>query len=272
MDYATECVYCHNALQPLTTVSDESIPTQAQHIVSEYPEQVQYPQQQTSPQAIQGPSPQYKFKADFAGQEITSEKEKPKLLIVSVVAVVVIIVIITVSVLFLFPTDDSSPDDVSVAKQSEIAPNTLVSAKQLSDDWNSRSGQFIGLDNRDIITIHDKINEIEYVQQTDLAYGDVNWTIITFQSTNTVSISNFYDDGFPLSERWGLIIFEGDLTGDYKKGDWVDVQLNIEETVAYGKKAEFPDWYVCFCEASEGKIDYDEVYGLDSSRIYHTIE
>lgn len=194
----------------------------------------------------------------------TAPKKSKKGLVIAVVLVVVILIVATLAYLFVFMPSDEE-------EEGEVKPGAAVTAKELFDDWNLQTGRFKGLDDGDTIIIRDIINEIEHLGAGGSGYGDVNWTIITFESTGT-TLEDFLSGYIDPVDILGIMIFSGNLTGDYQEGDKVDVQLKIVDYTIEGQTAELPEWYVDIMDAYAGTIDFEDIEFPDSSAISHTSE
>jgi hypothetical protein len=177
----------------------------------------------------------------------------------AIVMAIVLVLSIAAAVILLSPPEDD--DDNGKL-------GSTVTAEELCDDWSLFRGTFRSWDDGDKVTIRDKISDIDYIS-SNLQYGDVNWTIITFESTS-ITVDDFYNKDIPEGELWGMMIFDGDLTDEYDIGDSVEVEITITEYEVEGDTAEIPVWYVEIMEASKGNIDYTEINFPGSNRIKHT--
>ncbi|UCG69402.1 MAG: zinc ribbon domain-containing protein [Thermoplasmata archaeon] len=220
--------------------------------------------QQTAPQQPQA-QPQYApYTQPGAQAPPTPPKKSKKGAIIAIVTVVVILLIASFAYLLFFKPEE---DDKEI-----VRPGATITAKQLGEDWHPFSGTFGGLDDGDTIIIRDKIKEIEHVGIGSSIYGDVNWTLITFDSTG-MTLEGFYSGDYPSTDLFGLMIFSGNLTSDYQPGDQVDVDLTIVDyTIVEDQIAELPEWYVDIMEAYQGNIAFEDIEFPDSSTISHTGE
>ena len=229
---------------------------QPQQQYQQQPQQ-QY-QQQPQQQYQQQPQQQYQPTAQAPSTPPTKSKTPMIIAVVCVVAVVIIALLAYIFVLAPGGEEDGY-----------IKPGSTVTAEELADDWNPVSGQFKGLDDGDTITIRDEISGIEHIGGGSSYYGNVNWTIITFESTG-MTLSKFWTGAISeASDIFGLIIFSGNLTSDFEVGDLVDVELTIVDYELGGQTAELPDWYVDMMDASMGYIDFEDIQFQDSSTISH---
>jgi hypothetical protein len=145
---------------------------------------------------------------------------------------------------------------------------SVVTAKEFCDDWSTYSGNFRSYDDGDEVVIRDEISDILYVSDSP-QYGEVSWTIITFDSTSYY-IDEFLNGDIPTEELWGMTIFSGDLTGDYRVGDMVDVEIVVVDYEIEGDLTEIPDWYVGIMDAYKGTIEYSEINFPSSYKISHS--
>lgn len=174
-----------------------------------------------------------------------------------VVAVVLMLSIVAAVILLSPPEDDDDNGKLG----------STVTAEELCDDWSTFRGTFRSWDDGDKVTIRDEISDIDYITSSQ-EYGDVSWTIITFESTS-ITVDDFYDEDIPEGELWGMMIFDGDLTDEYDIGDSVEVEILIADYEFEGDTAEIPVWYVEIMEAYQGNIDYTEINFPSSNRIKH---
>jgi hypothetical protein len=183
----------------------------------------------------------------------------------------VIIIIVAIAAIFLVLTPgekDSNGENGNNGGDggSVVYPGADVTAKELWDDWDTFSGDFEGLDARDYITIQDRIKEIEHIEY--IYSYNVNWTIITFQSTD-ITLRAFYDGDVADKELWGMIIFKGDLSYDYSVGDLVNVEIYISDYEMSGQVAELPEWYIGIMDAYAGDIEYQDINFPGPNKISH---
>ncbi|UCE36476.1 MAG: hypothetical protein JSW00_13265 [Thermoplasmata archaeon] len=151
----------------------------------------------------------------------------------------------------------------------EVRPGAHVTAEQLFDDWDLEDGTFESLDDGDTITIRDTIYEMEYISGGGTQYGNVHWTIITFESTET-ALDDFYEGTIEPSDIFGLMIFGVDITDDFEVGDKVDVEITIVDYRIEGMTAELPEWYVGIMDAYQGEVEYEDIEFPNKSVISHT--
>jgi hypothetical protein len=179
----------------------------------------------------------------------------------AIVIIVVLILAIAAAAILVFPTGGDDDDD-------DDQKGSVVTAEEFCEDWSTISGTFRSWDDGDEVIIRDEIYDIDYVSSST-KWGDVSWTIITFESTGYY-VDDFYDSDVPTDALFGMIIFSGDLTGEYRVGDKVDVEIIIVEYEIEGDTAEIPDWYVGIMEAYMGNIEYPEIDFPNIYRISHT--
>ena len=258
-DYVSECVYCHNPIY------------NAGYSQSQYPQQNPQPQYQyaSQPQTAwqQQQQPLEVQELPYPPPPPPQKKKGLGALIGGVVAVVVIIVIL--AALFLFVPREDGGEGNGGGGDGVVSPGATVSTKQFWDEWNTYSGDFNGLSSGDSITIRDTIKEIEHI---DTIYDyDIDWTLVTFESTD-VTLNSFYYGDISTKEMWGMMIFDGDLTYDYGVGDLVDVTVYITEVDMDGRMGEIPDWFYGIAEASAGDVEYHDIDFPGISRISHVTE
>jgi hypothetical protein len=199
----------------------------------------------------------------MAPQPLPPPKKSKKGVVIGVVLVVVILIVAALAYLFVLAPGEEE-------EEGFVKPGAAVTAQELSEDWNPQSGKFKGLNDGDTIIIRDEISEIEHIGFGESYYGDINWTLMTFESTG-MTVDKFYSGDFSdPSDLFGIIIFDGDLTTDFEEGDKVDVELTIVDYDIEGRTAEIPEWYVGIMDASLGYIDFEDIDFQGSSTISHT--
>jgi hypothetical protein len=176
----------------------------------------------------------------------------------AIVIVIVLILSIATAAILLTPEEDNDNSQ----------KGSVVTAKEFCDDWSTFRGTFRSWDDGDEVIIRDRISDIDYITFKP-EYGDVSWTILTFESTS-LTVDDFYDGNIPAEELWGFIIFSGDLTKEYRVGDKVDVEIYIVDYDIDGDTTEIPDWYVGIMDGSKGLVDFTDIDFPSIYRISHT--
>ena len=255
-DNAAQCNYCHRPIfggapapQPQYTSPAQVQQSQYQQPQYYSPQPVYQQPTPIQPAHQQAPSPQ---------PEPPKKRSKAKVFI-AIVIVVVLILSIAAAVILFIPEDDEDNDNDKLG--------STVTAKEMCDDWSTLRGRFSSWDDGDKVIIRDRISDIEYITSGS-EYGDVSWTILTFESTS-LTVDDFYDNNIPIDELWGFMIFSGDLTKGYSVGDKVDVEIIIKDYEIDEEIGEVPDWCVGLMDANKGDLEFTEIDFPNISRISH---
>jgi hypothetical protein len=151
---------------------------------------------------------------------------------------------------------------------------TTVNAEELCENWNIMSGTFKSYDSGDEITIIDEINDIEHLSNHMTTGEPVDWTIITLKSVD-LKVSEITQVMSNPQKIWGLIIFNGDITDDFKEGDKVEIKVKVITYEILGQTAEILEWYEDLMDAalSAGSgsedISYNDLKMADPDNISH---
>lgn len=124
-----------------------------------------------------------------------------------------------------------------------------VDANELCEDWDTTSGKFDSYDAGDEITIVDVINDIRYVPEHMVTGEYVDWTFITLKSVD-LKIGDIASLAIQPSNIWGFIVFNGDLTDDYKEGDRIEIKVKVINFELMGQTGEILDWYEDLMDAA----------------------
>ncbi len=137
-----------------------------------------------------------------------------------------------------------------------------VNAEKICDDWNTISGRFKSYSSGDTITIVDEINDIQFVREHYATGERVDWTFITLKSVG-LSIDDVAYMASDPSKIWGFIIFNGDLTDSFNKGDRVEIHVRVVDLKIVGQEAEILDWYEDLLNAFLNADDLEDMSFAD---------